>query len=76
MKDRQWKWSEYYKRSNQSNCGKKRSFNSFAEASGFNKRAVRYLSGNKRRERLHVYRCNICRQWHIGHPPTKQGHFS
>lgn len=72
MRDSQWKWNEHYKRSNELKCDDKRIFNSFAEASSFNKRARRWLPGNKKKEHLHVYRCNSCRQWHIGHEPTRK----
>jgi hypothetical protein len=75
MKDMQWKWNEYYKHSNNGNCDKKRVFNSSAEAHSFNKRAGIFLKGSQKREHLHVYRCNGCRQWHIGHEPTKEGKY-
>lgn len=73
MRNAQWKWNEHYKRSNGERCIDKRVFNSFAEASRFNKRSGRHIPGNKKKERLHVYRCNSCRQWHIGHTPAKPG---
>ena len=72
MKKAQWKWHEHYRHSNQRNCNNKRAFNSSAEAHSFNKRAPRWLKGSKKREHLHVYRCNYCRQWHIGHEPTRK----
>lgn len=75
MKDNQWKWNEHYKRSNRGKCHDKRVFSSFAEASGFNKRASRWLRGNKKREHLHVYKCYDCQQWHIGHTPAKPGKY-
>lgn len=65
------RWNEYYKLSNKRNCGKKLVFNSFAEASSFNKRSRRFLKGNQKNEEMHVYRCNACRQWHIGHYPGR-----
>lgn len=62
-------WAERYKESNVTNCPHKRTFSSFAEASAFNKRSPYFLGGSKKREKMHVYRCNRCRQWHIGHSP-------
>lgn len=75
MKDAQWKWNEHYKHSNKGNCDGKRVFSSYAEACGFNKRASRFIKGSKKRERLHAYRCENCRQWHIGHTPAKPGRY-
>jgi hypothetical protein len=69
MKDMQWQ--KRYKQTNSQNCNGKRAFNSFAEACSFNKRSGRFVNGSKRREKLHVYRCDECRQWHIGHWPKK-----
>jgi hypothetical protein len=75
MKSKQWKWSGHYQESNQKNCDNKRVFTSHAEASGFNKRSGRFLKGSKKKEQLHVYRCNKCRQWHIGHKPANPGRY-
>lgn len=72
MKDSQWKWDNHYRRSNEVKCEGKRIFNSFAEACSFNKRAGRFLRGNKKREHLHVYKCYSCGQWHIGHEPSRK----
>lgn len=68
------RWEEQYKQTNSHNCDDKRTFNSFREASAFNKRSRRLIRGNKRKENLRVYRCYDCQQWHLGHPPGKAYH--
>lgn len=69
---RNWKWQPYYRETNGKNCQNKKTFNSYKEAATFNNAAAAYhLSGNKRRERLHVYRCMNCRQFHLGHTPVR-----
>ena len=75
MINRQWKWNEHYRQSNETNCKGKRTFNSSAEAHSFNKRAPRFLKGSRKREHLHIYKCNLCKQWHLGHTPSKPGKY-
>lgn len=60
-----------FDKTNLKNCKTKLVFSSFAEASGFNKRSKRRLRGSKKAEKLHVYKCLVCQQWHIGHPFIK-----
>jgi hypothetical protein len=62
-------WNKTYQKTNGENCRGKKVFASFAEGSAFNNHTKRALRGSKRREKMRVYRCNNCRQWHIGHAP-------
>lgn len=62
-----------YANSNNRDCGNKRSFPSFRLASEFNndmrKRNSIVAHKGKKIEKMHVYRCRNCNEYHIGHPP-------
>lgn len=59
-----------YSITNKSTCGDKRAYPTQREASEANNRHLRALKN--KREKLHVYKCLNCRQWHLGHPPRKE----
>lgn len=65
----------HYKRANQVDCGGKKSFASRRLAGEFNnrikKRGSVIRAKGKKIEKLHVYQCNNCRQFHIGHGVRK-----
>lgn len=62
-----------YIRANKRDCVNKKSFPSYRKAAEFNnslhKRGSVLSAKGKKFERLHVYKCASCRQFHIGHPP-------
>ena len=58
-----------YQLTNRTNCGDKRAYPTQREASEANNRHLRALKN--KREKLHVYKCLNCRQWHLGHAPRK-----
>ena len=63
-------WAE----SNYFTCESKKAFPSYREAAEFNNSIRKHGSiraKGKRIERMEVYRCIRCRQFHIGHPPRK-----
>lgn len=60
-----------YARSNKRNCGSKKAFSSFREAAEFNK-PIRRRHIGKKIEKLHIYRCKHCDQFHLGHEPRQK----
>lgn len=69
MKHNEW-------RNNHKTCEGKRSFPSFRMASEYNNRSrTRYfprVKKGKKIEKLHVYRCKNCNEFHIGHARRKR----
>lgn len=56
----------HYERQNKEDCRNKLAFASMRLASEYNNRPMTHV-GNRRREKLHPYRCLNCGQWHLGH---------
>jgi hypothetical protein len=60
-----------WQQKNQVDCGNKKSFPSFRLASDFNNRQHRrgsvLLAKGKKIEKMHVYKCKNCNEFHIGH---------
>ena len=62
-----------YSLSNSHSCGDKRAYPTQREAVEANKRHIRGIK--KKVEKLHAYKCFVCRQWHLGHSARKnKGH--
>ncbi len=59
---------------NSRDCGSKRAYPTQREAVEADKRHIRGVKN--KREKLHSYKCFVCRQWHLGHPPRKAGYGS
>lgn len=82
---------KHWQENNQRDCPNKKTFPSYRLASEFNHRQSGrggvFAAKGKKLEKLHVYRCTRCRQFHIGHatrhrraggrlrPQHKNGHY-
>lgn len=62
-----------YSNANFRDCGNKKAFPSYRKAAEFNNSIRKRTSPLRHRgvklEKMHVYRCRNCSQYHIGHPP-------
>lgn len=62
---------EHWKKSNSKTCDGKKTFPSYRLAAEFNNRQRRpgsaFRSNGKELEKMHVYCCKRCHQYHIGH---------
>ncbi|HWT40489.1 MAG TPA: hypothetical protein VN081_04475 [Dongiaceae bacterium] len=61
----------HYQRQNRQDCGSKIAFNSRREAAEYNNRPMTHI-GNRRKEKLHVYKCLNCGKFHLGHEFRKK----
>lgn len=61
----------YWQENNSKDCSSKKTFPSYRLASAFNKSQSRrggiFVAKGKKIEKLHVYRCKNCLDYHIGH---------